>query len=56
LPQSFAKVGYIANPELTMAISLMHQLQKPLMLEGTAGVGKMEVAKSLAKVLGAPLS
>ena len=55
LPQSFAKIGYIANSELAMAISLMEKLQQPHLLEGEAGVGKTEVAKSLAKVLGAPL-
>ncbi|MEE8057771.1 MAG: VWA domain-containing protein [Pseudomonadales bacterium] len=55
LPLSFADVGYITNPDLAMAISLMGQLQRSLMLEGEAGVGKTEVAKSLAKVLDSPL-
>ncbi len=55
LPQSLAKVGDIANPESSMAVFLIEKLQRPRLLEGEAGVGKPEVAISLAKVLGAPL-
>jgi MoxR-like ATPase len=40
--------GYIADAELATAISLMHLLRRPLLLEGEAGVGKTEVAKALA--------
>jgi MoxR-like ATPase len=55
LQQRFAEVDYIADPELAMAILLMQKLQRPLLLEGDAGVGKTEVAKSLALVLRCPL-
>ena len=34
---------------------LMTELQRPLLLEGDAGVGKTEVAKTLAEVLDQPL-
>src|ERR1700741_5163524 len=43
-----AASGYIADAELATAISLMHLLKRPLLLEGEAGVGKTEVAKALA--------
>ncbi|WP_166303608.1 AAA family ATPase [Bradyrhizobium sp. 2S1] len=42
--------GYIADGELAIAIALMQQLRRPLLLEGEAGVGKTEVAKALAAV------
>ena len=47
----FAEVGYVADPQLATAIAMMQHLKRPLLLEGDAGVGKTEVAKSLAKVL-----
>jgi MoxR-like ATPase len=47
----FADVGYVADPQLATAIAMMQHLRRPLLLEGDAGVGKTEVAKSLAKVL-----
>ncbi|HMN72945.1 MAG TPA: MoxR family ATPase [Rhodoblastus sp.] len=47
--------GYIADDELATAISLMHMLRRPLLLEGEAGVGKTEVAKALARSSGAEL-
>ena len=47
----FAEVGYVADPQLATAIAMMRHLKRPLLLEGDAGVGKTEVAKSLAKVL-----
>src|SRR6202522_2892141 len=42
--------GYVADGELATAISLMQLLERPLLLEGEAGVGKTEVAKALATV------
>lgn len=50
-----AAAGYIADAELATAISIMQLLQRPLLLEGEAGVGKTEVAKALASVYGADL-
>jgi MoxR-like ATPase len=47
----FAEVGYVADSQLATAIAMMQHLRRPLLLEGDAGVGKTEVAKSLAKVL-----
>ena len=48
-------VGYIAEDSLAMALTLATDLQRPLLLEGEAGVGKTEVGKALARVLGARL-
>jgi len=42
---------YIADRSLATAIFLALRLEKPLLLEGEAGVGKTEVAKVLAAVL-----
>jgi MoxR-like ATPase len=52
---SFAGKGYIADRELATAVFLSLALQRPLLLEGEAGVGKTEVARTLADVLDARL-
>ena len=52
---SLVEAGYIADAELATAIAIMQLLQRPLLLEGEAGVGKTEVAKALAKVHGTEL-
>ncbi|HEX9182422.1 MAG TPA: MoxR family ATPase [Burkholderiales bacterium] len=50
LQQDLARAGYIAEPALAAALLLMQDLQRPLLLEGDAGVGKTEVAKVLAQI------
>ncbi len=50
IAERLAGAGYIADPDLATAIALMQLLQRPLLLEGEAGVGKTEVAKALAQV------
>jgi MoxR-like ATPase len=50
-----AKGGYLASDALAASVFLALKLQRPLLLEGEAGVGKTEVAKVLAAVLGRPL-
>lgn len=55
LRQQVAGVGYIADQPLLTSLWLMTELQRPLLLEGDAGVGKTEVAKTLAEVLDQPL-
>jgi MoxR-like ATPase len=47
--------GYIADEALSTAVFLALKLQRPLFLEGEAGVGKTEIAKVLSSVLGRPL-
>ena len=46
---------YFADDGLTIAMHLALQLGRPLFLEGEAGVGKTEVAKVLASMLGTDL-
>ncbi len=53
--QLLQRHSYLADQGLATAIYLARTLPQPLMLEGEAGVGKTEVAKALADVLGVPL-
>jgi len=55
LQSDLASLGYIAHDELAMAIHLSVTLERPLLLEGAAGVGKTEVAKKLAQLKDARL-
>ncbi|MHA1569769.1 MAG: AAA family ATPase [Alphaproteobacteria bacterium] len=55
LQKKLAGTGYISGPDLAMAIALMARLERPFLIEGEAGVGKTDVAKALAEVLGADL-
>ncbi len=47
--------GYVADEGLTTALFLAMKLPQPLLLEGEAGVGKTQAAKSLAELLDTPL-
>jgi MoxR-like ATPase len=49
---ALAQYAYLADHGLATAIWLCLALDKPLLLEGEAGVGKTEVAKVLAELLG----
>lgn len=51
LRNEFYEAGYIASDELAMALHVSRMLAKPLLLEGAAGVGKTQVAKTLAEIL-----
>ncbi|MDQ1479132.1 MAG: hypothetical protein QOE62_4361, partial [Actinomycetota bacterium] len=46
---------YLADEGLATSIFLALRLQRPLLLEGEAGVGKTEVAKVLARWTGGEL-
>ena len=48
IASGLAAAGYVADGELATAISLMAYLERPLLLEGEAGVGKTAVASALA--------
>jgi MoxR-like ATPase len=47
--------GYVADRSLATAVTLALKLDRPLFLEGEAGVGKTEIAKVLAQTLGRKL-
>ncbi len=50
--QMLARGGYFCDDDLAMGVFLALNLEKPLFLEGEAGVGKTELAKVLARQLG----
>jgi MoxR-like ATPase len=52
---ALAEHDYLADEGLATAIFLAIRLQRPLLLEGEAGVGKTEVAKVLARWTGGEL-
>jgi MoxR-like ATPase len=52
---ALAQHDYLADEGLATAIFLAIRLQRPLLLEGEAGVGKTEVAKVLARWTGGEL-
>jgi MoxR-like ATPase len=43
-----AEQGYITEPGIVMSVFLAMELNKPLLIEGPAGVGKTEIAKVMA--------
>ncbi len=47
--------GYVAGREIATAVHLAERLQRPLLVEGPAGVGKTEIAKAMASVQGTEL-
>ncbi len=49
------QVGYIASRRIATALYMAAHLQKPVLVEGVAGVGKTELALATATMLGLPL-
>ena len=49
---ALAGEGYIADERLATTVFLQTRLDKPLLIEGPAGVGKTELAKVLAAATG----
>ena len=50
LKQRLDQAGYVASDELVMAIHIALHLERPILLEGDAGVGKTQIAKTLAEI------
>jgi MoxR-like ATPase len=55
LVSGLAEVGYIASRRIATSLYMAVRLQKPILVEGTAGVGKTELALCTAALLGLPL-
>jgi MoxR-like ATPase len=55
IQETFRARDYIADRSVATAVFLALELERPLLLEGEAGVGKTELAKVLAASLGARL-
>jgi MoxR-like ATPase len=50
-----ARTGYLASAEVATTVFLADRLGKPLLVEGSAGVGKTELARAVAEATGARL-
>ena len=55
LIEGFSRHDYVCDRRLATVAFLSLRMKRPLLLEGEAGVGKTELAKTLAAMLGAPL-
>jgi MoxR-like ATPase len=55
LVSGLSEVGYIASRRIATSLYMAVRLQKPILVEGTAGVGKTELALCTAALLGLPL-
>ncbi|WP_309605628.1 MoxR family ATPase [Phenylobacterium sp.] len=55
LVEGLGSVGYIASRRIATALYMAVHLQKPILVEGSAGVGKTELALSTARLLAQPL-
>jgi MoxR-like ATPase len=55
MARALAEHAYLADRGLATVVAVALALRRPLLLEGEAGVGKTELAKVLAEVLGARL-
>jgi len=53
--EALERNGYVADRAIATALFLASDLEKPLLVEGDAGVGKTEIAKVLARILGTEL-
>jgi len=49
--EMLSKQAYITDNSVVMSVYLSMQLEKPLLIEGPAGVGKTEIAKVMASAL-----
>jgi len=53
--EGLGTVGYISTEQISTAVYVAHNLIKPILVEGPAGVGKTDLAQSTAAMLGLPL-
>jgi len=55
IQKALEKQGYICDRRIATVVFLALQLEKPVLVEGPAGVGKTELAKVVAAATGRPL-
>jgi MoxR-like ATPase len=55
LETALAEAGYLADRGLAVSVFLALSMRRPLLLEGEPGVGKTEIARTLARVLDSEL-
>ncbi len=55
IQKRFEEAKYICSDQIATCVYIAHNLQKPVMVEGPAGVGKTELAKTTAQILDVPL-
>ena len=51
LQEAMRRADYIAEPSIVTAVHLARAMEKPLLVEGDAGVGKTEIAKVMATLM-----
>lgn len=55
IQEGYAELGYICSRTIATAVYVACQLEKPILIEGPAGVGKTELANTTSAYLEAPL-
>jgi MoxR-like ATPase len=55
LQSDLFRAEFVADQSLSSTLLLMTKLQRPLLVEGDAGVGKTEIARALSKTFDCPL-
>ena len=56
ITQGLGSVGYISTDQISTAVFIAHNLRKPILIEGPAGVGKTDLAVSLGRFLDLPVT